>query len=108
LADMSETGGDFVEMEAYSDGSGDINAVELKRKDLDEVKIQAPVEIADKATQMVTLLGIAFDLTAASYEDDDDNSLSIDDFYAELDEGVFIKIKDDDNNDVFDKAELED
>ena len=66
------------------------------------------VETADKATQMVTLLGIDFDLTAASYEDDDDNTLSIDDFYAELDEGVFIKIKDGDNNGVFEKAELED
>lgn len=102
------TAGDYVEMEAFSDGSSDINAIELKRKSPDEVKIQAPVEAFDEATKMVTLLGIAFDLTAASYEDDDDNALSVDAFYAELAEGVFIKIKDNDSNGIFEKAELED
>ncbi len=110
LANLSA--GDYVEMEAFSDGSGDINAVELKRKDLDEVKIQAPVEALDEATEMVTLLGISFDLTTVgamgSYEDDDDNSLTASAFYAELAEGVFIKLKDVDSNGVIDKAELED
>ena len=107
-ADLSQTGGDFIEMEAFSDGSGDINAVELKRKDLDEVKIQAPVEGSDEATQMVTLLGISFDLSAAAYKDDDGMIISIMDFYAAAVEGVFIKLKDTDNNLVIDSAELED
>ena len=106
LADLSA--GDYVEMEAFSDGSADINAIELERDNPDEVRIQAPLEAFDKATQMVTLLGIDFDLTASSYEDDDDNPLTVDAFYAELAEGVFIKLKDTDSNGVIDKAELED
>lgn len=101
--------GDYVEMEAFSDGSGDINAVELKRDNPGKIRIQAPVEAFDKATKMVTLLGISFDLTnTISYEDDDDNLLSFDQFYDALSEGVFIKLKDDDSNGEFEKAELED
>jgi len=103
--------GDYVEMEAFNDGSADINAVELKRKNIDEVKIQGPVESFDKATQMITLLGVSFDLSAVtSYEDDDDNNISVDDFYAALAEGVFVELKDEaiGGDGVIDKAELED
>lgn len=108
LSDLSETGGDYVEMEAYNDGSGDINAVKLDRKDLDETRIEAPVESFDEANQMVTLLGIGFDLSAASYEDEEDVSIDAATFYAALDIGVFVELKDTDNNLVIDKAELED
>ena len=108
LADMSALGGDFVEMEAFSDGSGDINAIELERKDLDEVRIQAPVEASDEATEMVTLLGIPFDLSAAVYKDDDGVTLSSMDFYAAAVDGVFIKLKYNGLNLVIESAELED
>jgi len=107
LTDLSA--GDYVEMEAFNDGSADINAIELKRKTAeDEIEIKAPVEDFNEATTMITLLGINFDLTAANFEDDDDNTLSTAAFYAELSEGVFIELKDEDSNGVFDKAELED
>ena len=102
------TAGDFVEMEAFEDGSSVINAVEIERETPDEIRIVAPLDSFDAATRSVSLLGIDFDLMAASFEDDNDNNISAAVFFAALDIGVFIKIKDTDSNTVFDKAELED
>lgn len=108
LTDLSA--GDYVEMEAFNDGSDDINAIELKRKEAeDEIEIKAPLEGFDTATTTVTLLGIDFDLSAVSkFELNDDDSLSSAEFFAELTEGMFIELKDEDSNGVFDKVELED
>ena len=99
--------GDFVELEAFADDTA-INAVEIKRDSPDEIRIVATVESFDSGTLSVTLLGIEFDLSAASFEDDDDNSLSALEFFDRLVAGSVIKIKDDDSNLVFDKAELDD
>jgi hypothetical protein len=100
--------GDFVELEAFDDGSGVINAVEIERKAPDEVRIVGPVEAWDETSQSVTLLGIDFDLSAASYENELDQKISAATFYGALSPGVFIKIKDADSNGVFEKAELDD
>lgn len=100
--------GDFVEMEAFDDGSGVINAVEVERKNLDEVRIVAPVEAWDEISQNVVLLGIEFDLSAATYENELDQNIPANTFYGALSEGEFIKIKDADNNGIFEKAELDD
>ena len=98
----------YVEIKAFSDGSGDINAIKLELDTIDETRIKAPVEGKDELAQTVTLLGIPFDLSSASLEDDDDNTLNAADFYAALDTGVFIALKDTDSNGKIDKAELED
>jgi len=95
-------------MEAFDDGSGVINAVEIERKDPDEVRIVAPVEGWDEINQSVVLLGIEFDLSAASYENELDQNISASTFYGSLSAGEFIKIKDSDSNGIFDKAELDD
>lgn len=100
--------GDFVELEAFDDGSGVINAVEIERKAPDEVRIVGPVEAWDESSQSVTLLGIDFDLSAASYENEFDQNISAAAFYGALSPGVFVKIKDADSNGVFEKAELDD
>ena len=99
---------DFVEMEAFDDGSGMINAVEIERKNSDEARIVAPVDSWDKANQKVVLLGVEFDLNAAVYENELEQNIPADTFYDSLSSGVFIKIKDTDSNGVFDKAELDD
>jgi hypothetical protein len=106
LSDLSE--GDFVEMEAFDDGTGVINAVEIERKNPDEIRIAAPVDSWDKANRKVVLLGVEFNLSAASYENEFDQNISADTFYDSLSPGEFIKIKDTDSNGVFDKAELDD
>ena len=84
------------------------NAVEIERADPDEIRIVAALESFDRSAMSVDLLGIEFDLTAASFEDEDGNSLSADAFFDALVVGDFIKIKDNDSNTVFDKAELDD
>jgi len=68
LSDLSA--GDFVELEAFDDGSGVINAVEVERKTPDEVRISGPVTGWDENAQSLILLGIEFDLSAATYEND--------------------------------------
>lgn len=98
--------GDFVELEAFADDTA-INAVEMKRGSADEIRLVAPVDSFDSGTLSVVLLGVGFDLSAASFEDGEDNSLSAIEFFNRLVSGVFVKIKDDDSNAVFDKAELE-
>jgi hypothetical protein len=106
LEDLSE--GDFVEMEAFDDGTGVINAVEIELKNPDEVRIVAPVDSWDETNQEVVLLGVKFDLSAAVYENEFDQNIQADTFYGSLSSGVFIKIKDTDSNGIFDKAELDD
>lgn len=106
LGDLSA--GDFVEMEAFNDGSGIINAVEIERSNPDEIRIVAPVEGWDGIVETVTLLGVLFDLSAAIYENEFEQNISADTFYDSLSPGVFIKIKDTDGNGIFDKAELDD
>lgn len=100
---------DFVEMEAFDDGTGIINAVEIERKNPDEVRIVAPAENwGDESNQKVVLLGVEFDLTGAVYENEFDQNIPADTFYNSLRTGEFIKIKDTDSNGNFDKAELDD
>lgn len=106
LSDLSA--GHFVELKAYADTPGVINAVEIKRVDPDEVRIDAAVQSFDDASASVVMLGVEFDLSAATFEDDDDNSISAIAFFDALAEGVFIEIEDSDANGVFDKAELDD
>lgn len=98
----------FVEMEAFDDGTGMINAVEIERNNPDEVRIVAPVDSWNKAMQKAVLLGVEFDLSAVVYENVFDQNIATDTLYDSLSSGVFIKIKDTDSNGVFDKAELED
>lgn len=101
---------DFVEMEAFDDGSGVINAVEIERETMDEFRVVAPVvEDGWNATdQTVVLLGAEINLSTAVYEDEFDQNISADAFYGSLRPGKFIKIKDTDSNGIFDKAELDD
>lgn len=100
--------GDFVEMEAFEDGSGVINAVEIERDSVDEIRIVAPVDGWDENAETVLLRGIMFDLNAAVYENEFDQNISASTFYNSLSPGEFIKIKDTDSNGIFDKAELDD
>ncbi len=106
LADFSA--GNFVELEAFADGSGVINAVEIERESANEIEIEAPLQDFVKTTRKVRLLGIDFDLSAATFEDENDVNMTAEAFFDALAVGRFIEIEDQDSNGVFDKAELED
>lgn len=100
--------GDFVEVEAFDDGSGVINAVELDRKDIDSIQIEGPVSAYNPSEQTVTLFGQTFDLSYADYEDETDMDITSDVFYGQLAVGSFVELTDETPSDgVIDKAELE-
>lgn len=99
---------DFVELEAFRDGSGTIYAIEIERVSADEIEVEAAVSDFDETARTVVLLGIEFDLTAARFEGANDAALTAQQFFDALAVGRFIEIEDADRNGVFDKAELED
>lgn len=103
--------GDFVEMEAFDDQSGDINAIKIERRFADDIIIEAALDNFDAGLMTVTMLGIEFNLSTASFEDDEGVSIPDPvDFFGELAIGEFIKIKDSVNigDGIFEKAKLED
>jgi len=102
--------GYFVELEAFGESPGVINAVEIEREDADEIRIVAQVEGSDKNARSVGLLGITFDLsTVTEFKDRSDKVILADAFFdAIAGGGAFIKIKDRDSDTLFDRAELED
>jgi len=113
LADLMPS--DFVELEAFDDGTDTINAIELDRKETGDVKLEGPVSAFNVETLSVTLLGQSFTLPAeAEYENDDDLPFAnATDFFTDLSEGSFIELtdKDPDGDDlpdgVIDEVELE-
>lgn len=104
--------GDFVEVEAFDDGTEVINAVELDRKQGDDFQLQGPVTDYDATLQTVTLFGQTFDLSQSSFEAENDISISASAFFDGLSIGGFIELSDDQEGDnlpdgVIDKAEIE-
>ncbi len=101
--------GDYVELEAFDDGSGVINAIELDRKVAESVELQGPISGYDEVLQTVTMFGQTFDLSNASYEGANDLSIDAATFYAALADGTLVELVDENPADgVIDKAELED
>ena len=106
--------GNFVELEAFGEGPGVLNAAKIERMvpDLDdEIRIVAKLEDSefDGSDGSVDLLGITFDLsTVTQFKNRSDMVISESTFYGALAPGVFVKIRDDNRNGDFDRAELED
>ena len=61
---------DFVEVEAFDDGTGVINAIELKVHEEDDVELKGPVDTYDMTGMTVTLFGFSFDISQAEMEMD--------------------------------------
>jgi hypothetical protein len=72
-----------------------------------QIRLVTPLESFDRGIRLVTLLGIEFALSFASFEDDQDNSLTAPEFFDRLVAGTFIRTKENDSNGIFDQAELE-
>jgi hypothetical protein len=106
LVDLSA--GNFVELEAFEDGAGIVHAAQIKRTDPDDIEIEAPVDAFDEGMRTLDMLGVRFDLSAASFEDRADRDISAATFFSMLDVGVFVELKDSDRNGIIDKAELDD
>lgn len=95
---------DFVEMKAFYDGTTTINAIELEIDNDNEVEIEGPVDAFNESANTVTVLGVEFDLSSATFESTTVSSS----FYNQLSVGTFIGIEDENNDGVIDEVEIED
>ncbi len=86
--------GDFVEVEAFDDGSGVINAIELKVASTDSVELKGPVDGYDADNMTVTLFGIPFDISSASMVMDHQPAATPADFWSSVDSQGSVKLID--------------
>jgi len=100
--------GDFVEVKAFFDGTSVINAVDLKKDNSDDFRLQGPVESSDATVQTATMFGQTFDLSSAVYSNSQDVVITSTVFYNQLTAGTFVKLTDNAPADgVIDEVELE-
>ena len=90
LADLSA--GDFVEVEAYLN-SGQLLATELDRDDPDDEVVKAPVDSSNPNIE-ITLLGLTYNVQGAEFKDKSDRSVDAAGFFAQLNAGDMVRIKD--------------
>lgn len=108
---------DFVELEAFDDGTGVINAVELDRKVADDTQLEGPISGYNDIEQTVTMFGQTFNLLQAKFEgENSNNSITAAEFFGQLAVGSFVELTDEDPDGpegplladgVIDKAEIE-
>lgn len=103
LANIS--GGDFLEIEAHLDGSGNVVADKLKRDNASDTLVQATLDSASDPN--VTLLGVTFDTTGASFEDANDAGITSGAFFSSASAGDLVKIKDSNNDGTAEEVEFE-
>ena len=101
--------GDFVEVKAFFDGTSVINAVELKKDNPDDSRLQGPVESFDATVQSVTMFGQTFVVgSTAVYKNSLEAVITAPVFYNQLATGTFVKLTDNAPADgVIDEVELE-
>ena len=90
LADLSA--GDFVEVEAYLN-SGQLLATELDRDDPDDEVVKAPVDSSNPNIE-ITLLGLTYNVQGAEFKDKSDRRIDAAGFFAQLNAGDMVRIKD--------------
>ena len=113
LADLVE--GDFVEVEAFDDGTSIINAIELERKEADDFQLEGPITDYDRDLLTVTLFGQKFELPdIAKFEGENGVEFTLaSDFFDLLSVGSFIELTDEVPNEgglpdgSIDKVEIE-
>jgi hypothetical protein len=107
--------GNYLEIEAYRDDSGNFIATEIRRDETDDDLLQGPADSC--AANMVTILGIGFGLIdgITRYDDEDETGSSIGsaaEFCAQVNVGTLVKVVDNLSgggpDGVADEAELED
>lgn len=84
--------GDFLEIEAYDDGT-QLLATSIERDDRDDEVLQGPVDSFNQALD-ITVLGIQYSTQGARFESRNGQNVSASVFYADLKIGDFVKIKD--------------
>jgi hypothetical protein len=98
--------GDFLEIEAYDDGT-QLLATRVDRDDLDDEKLQGPVE-SFNAELNITVLGVTYSTEGAEFSGRNGEDVDAATFYADLLIGDYVKIKDKELADgIADEVEIE-
>jgi hypothetical protein len=98
--------GDFLEVEAIQVGNS-LVATRIDRDDQDDDRLQAQVESFNAGVD-ITLLGITFSTAGAEFENQNDNVISSETFFSQLQVGDLVKVKDEELADrVADEVEFE-
>ena len=98
--------GDFLEIEAYDDGT-QLIATRVDRDDLDDEKLQGPVE-SFNAELNITVLGVTYSTEGAEFSGRNGRDVDAATFYADLLIGDYVKIKDKELADgIADEVEIE-
>jgi hypothetical protein len=102
------TSGDFLEIEAYLDDSGDVVATEVRREDeTDHVEVEAPLE-AENPLASVTVLDVTWTVDAGTQYRLEDSVIDAQTFFDLAGQGTPIKLRDDYMADgVADELEIE-
>lgn len=101
-------GMDYVEIEAYLDDNGKLHATSIEREDgAQATRIEAPVDDY-VANASLTLLGIEYTIDAGTGYEVNDTTSDITTFFANLDSGDRVEVKDIEPNGIAEELELED
>lgn len=98
--------GQFIEAHLINSDSG-LLATEVKLDELDDFKLQASVE-EFVANVSITLLGVTFSTTDAEFQNSQEQSISSQEFYDELEIGQILELKDETGDANVEEVEYED
>jgi len=99
---------DFVEVEAYKDGAGNLIATSVKREDAGQAtKLEAPVDTYD-ANVSVTLLGITYTVGVSTRYEIEDIYTDAGSFFSALNVNDTVEVKDIEPNGGAEELDLED
>ena len=105
--DELAVGTDFVEIEAYQDGTGQLIATGIERKnEVDDTRLEAPVDSFDPNVS-VTLLDITYTVDAGTSYEIDDVASDASNFFATLNVNDVVKVKDVEPNGSAEELDLE-
>ena len=106
--DELAVGTDFVEIEAYEDGTGQLIATSIEREDeADDTQLKAPVG-SFEPNASVTLLGITYTVDAGTSYEIDDLGTDATNFFNALSVNDIVEVKDVEPNGSAEELELED
>ncbi len=106
--------GDFLDVEAYVDGSGMLIATQIERDDLDDIELQGPVDVpptgGTSGSGTVSILGITIATDSnTDFENVNDASITGDTFFGTASDGDLVRFRDNQVPDgIADEVEFED
>ena len=106
--------GDYLNVEAYVDGSGRLIATQIERDDLDDIELQGPADVpptsGTSGSGTLSILGITISTDSnTDFEDANDAPITGDSFFAIASDGDLVRFRDNQAPDgIADEVEFED